>query len=94
VVEIKDILDYISTWSVLQWIVLVLIAGFIGQFGKMMAETIANKIRLRRVRKQPLDVDAKTSVLSSPPPAAAGISNKKYLKALVKARKKEAKKLK
>jgi len=91
----KDILDYISTLSVLQWIVLVLIAGFIGQFGKMMAETITSKIRLRRVRKQPLsDVDAKPSVLSSPPLAAAGTLDKKYLKALAKARKKEAKKIK
>ena len=91
----KDILDYISTWSVLQWIVLVLIAGFIGQFGKMMAETITNKIRLRRVRKQPLsDVDAKSSGLPSPPFAVAGISDKKNLKALAKARKKEAKKIK
>ena len=91
----KNILDYISTWSVLQWIVLVLIAGFIGQFGKMMAETIANKIRLRREIKQPLsDVDAKASVLPSPPPAASGISDKKYLKTLAKARKKEAKRIK
>ena len=40
----KDILDYISTWSVLQWIVLVLIAGFIGQFGKMTAEAIVKKV--------------------------------------------------
>ena len=91
----KNILDYISTWSVLQWIVIVLIAGFIGQFGKMMAEAITSKIRLCRVRKQPLsDVDAKPSVLPSPPLAASGIPDKKYLKALAKARKKETKKLK
>jgi hypothetical protein len=91
----KDILDYISTWSVLQWIALVLIAGFIGQFGKMMAESITGKISLRRVRKKPLsDVDAKQSVSPSPPLAAAGITDKKYLKALAKARKKEAKKIK
>ena len=91
----KDILNYISTWSVLQWIALVLIAGFIGQFGKMMAETIANRIRLRHGRKQPLsEVDAKASVLPSPSLAAGGISDKKNLKALAKARKKETKKLK
>jgi len=91
----KNILDYISTWSVLQWIALVLIAGFIGQFGKMMAVAITSKIRLRRERKQPLsDVDAKPSVLPSPPPAATVITDKKNLKALAKARKKEAKKLK
>ena len=69
--------------------------GFIGQFGKMMAEAITSKIRLCRVRKQPLsDVDAKPSVLPSPPLAASGIPDKKYLKALAKARKKEAKKIK
>ena len=91
----KNILDYISTWSVLQWIALVLIAGFIGQFGKMMAVAIVGKIRLHRERKQPLsDVDAKPSDLSSPPLGAAVMTDKKNLKALAKARKKEAKKLK
>ncbi len=40
-----DILDYISTWSVLKWVVLVLIAGFIGQFGRMMAEAIEKESR-------------------------------------------------
>ena len=62
-----------------------LLFGFIGQFGKMMAEAITNKIRLRRVRKQPLsEVDAKPSVLPSPPLAAAVITDKKNLKALAK----------
>ena len=46
-----DILEYIGSWSVLKWIVLVLIAGFIGQFGKMMAEAIAKKVRQRRAGK-------------------------------------------
>jgi len=47
----KNILDYISTWSVLQWIVIVLIRRFIGQFGKMMAEAITSKIRLMPRKK-------------------------------------------
>ena len=46
-----DLLEYISTWSVLKWIVLVLIAGFIGQFGKMAAEVMAEKIRVNRGKK-------------------------------------------
>jgi hypothetical protein len=96
-----DILDYISTWSVLKWIVLVLIVGFISQFGRMMAETIAKKIRLYRVRKQQLSET--TSVVASDfpkpalpylPPAKAEIPDKKLMKALAKARKKEAKKIK
>ena len=30
----SDLLADISTWSILKWVILVLIAGFIGQFGK------------------------------------------------------------
>jgi hypothetical protein len=55
-----DILDYISTWSVLKWVVLVLIAGFIGQFGRMMAEAIIAKIRLRRAKRNPSADEKKT----------------------------------
>jgi hypothetical protein len=47
-----DLLEYISTWSILKWIVLVLIAGFIGQFGRMAAEVIAEKIRAGRGKKE------------------------------------------
>jgi len=120
-----DILDYISTWSVLKWVVLVLIAGFIGQFGRMMAEAIANRIRLRRAKKNPTAAgrpeSAEIKALSagavqesgipSPvqetPSSPAGVpapdsvpqpapslilQDKKALKAMAKARKKEAKK--
>ena len=55
-----DILDYISTWSALKWVILVLVAGFIGQFGRMMAEAIIAKLRRRREAKQITTV--------SPPP--------------------------
>lgn len=47
-----DILDYISTWSALKWIVIVLVAGFIGQFGKMLAQFIVRKINPARLKKQ------------------------------------------
>ena len=47
-----DILDYISTWSALKWIVIVLVAGFVGQFGKMLASAIVNKMSLARLKKQ------------------------------------------
>ncbi|OGP88632.1 MAG: hypothetical protein A2031_07755 [Deltaproteobacteria bacterium RBG_19FT_COMBO_43_11] len=87
-----DILEYIRTWSVLKWIVLVLIAGFIGQFGRMMAEAITRKISLRRANNQRSDADVKSGNLPSVPPAAARIPDKKLIKALAKARKKEAKK--
>lgn len=119
-----DILDYISTWSALKWIVLVLMAGFIGQFGRMMAEAIANRIRLRRARKnlltekrqkteepkaikagavgengffaplqQTRDLQARVSATEPLPGAASPVlpTDKKALKAMVKARKKEVK---
>ncbi len=101
-----DILNYISTWSVLKWVMLVLIAGFIGQFGRMMAEAIIARVRLRR-SKQPLPEDEKTKIPEAPavlpadmppvdltpkPSASVIIPDKKALKAMAKARKKEAKK--
>lgn len=97
-------LDYISTWSILKWVILVLIAGFIGQFGRMMAEAITARVRERRVRKGPsTEKTSASDVVESPPAdiAKAGtpsqpvgsmnLPDKKALKALAKARKKEAK---
>lgn len=95
-----DILSYISTWPVLKWIVLVLIAGFIGQFGKMAANTIAARIRERRTKK---DSPALTAPPATPAPVSKEpalplpsspdqIPDKKLLKAMAKAKKKEAKK--
>jgi hypothetical protein len=100
-----DILKYIGSWSVLKWIVLVLIAGFIGQFGKMMAEAIAKKVRQRRAGKSPFpneDIPSSGStasvvsdslkIKSSPiMPNSAENLDKKLIKAMAKARKKEAK---
>ncbi|NTW76530.1 MAG: hypothetical protein HGB33_01895 [Syntrophaceae bacterium] len=48
----SDFLEYIYSWSVLKWVVIVLIAGFIGQFGKMLAQVIVRKISLARQKKQ------------------------------------------
>jgi hypothetical protein len=50
--NMTDILNYISTWSALKWVVIVLVAGFIGQFGKMLAQSIVRKISLARLKKQ------------------------------------------
>ncbi len=98
-----DLLEYISTWSVLKWIVLVLIAGFIGQFGRMAAEVIAEKIRAGRGKKEfapegliktpaqqaSPDIPANTPEQPSAPDEKA---DKKIQKAMDKARKKDAKK--
>lgn len=42
-----DFLD-IRTWSILQWVLVVLAAGFIGQFGKSLAQFIIAKGKDRR----------------------------------------------
>jgi hypothetical protein len=101
-----NILDYFSTWPVLKWIILVLIAGFIGHFGRMLAQAIVRKIQLARLKK------LNPSAIESPPtkdhsvlpdaavmkepraqsPAPDGHIDKKTLKILAKLSKKEAKK--
>lgn len=99
-----DILSDISTWSVLKWVVLVLIAGFIGQFGRMLAEAITARVRQRRANEQELPEKTKTPAAQESLPAgvpstelpfqtadSVKILDKKALKALAKARKKEAK---
>jgi hypothetical protein len=100
----KEFWDNISTWPVLKWVVLVLVAGFIGQFGKMMADAIMERVRRRRAGRPTADTpgffktppsDSAGSASSDPPgisEVSAGIPDKKYSKALAKARKKEAKK--
>ena len=90
----NDFFEYISTWSVLKWIVLVLIAGFIGQFGRMAAEAIAAKIRAHRGEKEAFPEETQIPSISPPPTTSAdnAAPDKKLLKALAKAKKKEAKK--
>lgn len=100
----SDLFGYISSWSVLKWIVLVLIAGFIGQFGRMAAEVIAEKIRAGRGKKEiapqvpikpqvqqqsSLDIPANTPGQQSLPDE---MTDKKILKSMAKTRKKNAKK--
>lgn len=101
----KNLLEYISTWSALKWIVLVLIAGFIGQFGRMTAEAIVKKIRQRRAEKP--HSSSKTKNLQDSKNESVSLSagteiaaeqlrdaeklEKKRIKAISKARKKEVK---
>ena len=83
-----EILEYIKTWSVLKWIVLVLIAGFIGQFGRMAAQAIVKKIRQRSAQKENLSARETKQTVSS----TTAVTDKKLIKAMAKSRKKEAKK--
>ena len=101
----NDVLEFFSAWPVLKWVILVLIAGFIGQFGRMLAEFIMARARLRRVKQSHLSNDQASSeapmdltvgdsqkALSRKPEAAGTIPDKKTFKILAKIQKKEAKK--
>ena len=101
----SDLLSELGAWSVLKWTLLVLVAGFIGQFGKMMAQAVLSRIRTARAKKNEGKgvMEPSASVrevaapaqeaerLSAPSVPDAGISDKKALKTLSKQRKKEAK---
>ena len=75
--------------SVMKWVLLVLLAGFVGQFGKTFAQHILRKIRKEKeapAKESPAEekrMIRETSVLT----------DKKLLKTLTKQKKKEAKKL-
>jgi hypothetical protein len=101
----QEFLEYISTWSVLKWVVLVLIAGFIGQFGRMTAEAIVKKLAARRTKKNKISVrDNSSAVLAEPSDVMSGKTTeetaksaakdkleKKRLKSIAKIAKKQAK---
>ena len=98
----KDVMDYISNWPVLKWVLLVLVAGFIGQFGKMLADAIMEKVRRRKAERAKENtktppastlapVDKPLSEQSSLTAGSGEMADKKQLKAFLKARKKESK---
>lgn len=60
-----DLLAEISAWSVLKWVLIVLVAGFIGQFGKSLAQAVMKKIRLKKEEKTAVRKDV-TGLPSSP----------------------------
>jgi biopolymer transport protein ExbB/TolQ len=91
-----EIIEYMKTWSVLKWVLLVLIAGFIGQFGRMTAEAIVKKIAARRDKKekysaQDASTDGKTPARTENE-ARQDKLEKKRLKAAAKVAKKAGKK--
>ncbi|HOI72845.1 MAG TPA: hypothetical protein PLO63_01750 [Syntrophales bacterium] len=38
----------IAAWDILKWVLLVLLAGFIGQFGKSFAQAVMSRIRKKK----------------------------------------------
>jgi hypothetical protein len=75
--------------SVMKWVLLILLAGFVGQFGKTFAQDLLRKIRKEKeapAKESPADekrMIRETSVLT----------DKKLLKILAKQKKKEVKRL-
>jgi hypothetical protein len=102
----QDIFNNISTWSILKWVIIVLVAGFIGQFGKSMAQAIMAKIHFARAKKEDANdiglpkgtppkaegtPDSVRNNFHETPAASVGIPDKKTLKTLAKQEKKAAK---
>lgn len=99
-------LDYLR---IAKWVLIVLLAGFIGQFGKSLAKHLMEKARLKREGSSPTSEETPPITSSrriedaprmeEPPPAAMSPEeqakhDKKLTKTLVKQKKKEAKALK
>ena len=93
---IGEIIGRIDTWPVLKWIILILIAGFIGQFGRMLAQAVVRKIRLARLKEESqahAEPQSGREVPSAAPRSASPeyepIGDKKALKILAKIKKKK-----
>jgi hypothetical protein len=99
-------LDYLR---IAKWILIVMLAGFIGQFGKSLAKHLMEKARLKREgpsskieETPPITASGRiedTPRIEEPPPATISSEeqakqDKKLAKTLVKQKKKEAKTLK
>lgn len=93
-------------WPVIKWILIILLAGFIGQFGKILADELVARARARRQKglpsgsdpAPPPPADPEDSAPSEPrlPPPLSGTApvtlDKKSAKAMAKQIKKAAKK--
>ncbi len=42
-----------SVWSVIQWVLIVLVAAFIGHFGKVLAQAVLAKMRAQKADPSP-----------------------------------------
>jgi hypothetical protein len=93
-----DILNDISTWSILKWVIIVLVAGFIGQFGKTIAQAVMRKIRPKKIEESDSPPANISGIQASPMDTAPNkdnkstfLSDKKRLKTISKQQKKAAK---
>jgi hypothetical protein len=83
--------------QVIKWVIIVIAAGFLGQFGKSFATYLIERARRKKSRAAPEKVEGSVNPPSEPALRAAmsetteaeGKTEKKAGKALVKLRKKE-----
>ena len=83
--------------QVIKWVIIVIAAGFLGQFGKSFATYLIERARRKKSRATPGKVEGSVNPPSEPAPLATmsetteaeGKAEKKARKALVKLRKKE-----
>lgn len=82
----------IFTWQIIKWVLIVLVAGFIGQFGKSFAQDVLNRLR-RKKAETPSPRSSATEEQNPLSDVRSGgrVPDKKATKALLKARKKESK---
>jgi hypothetical protein len=87
-------LDY---QQVIKWVIIVIAAGFLGQFGKSFATYLIERARKKKSRVASEKLEASVSQPTEPVPKSAtsetteaeGKADKKARKAMVKLRKKE-----
>ncbi|MGC9530282.1 MAG: hypothetical protein ACP5G2_06750 [Candidatus Bipolaricaulaceae bacterium] len=75
-----DAVTFADVWSVLRWVVVVLAAGFVGQFGRYAAQRLLERRHARQA-----------STREPPPDPVQAKAEKKRLKAQAKLEKKRAK---
>jgi hypothetical protein len=83
--------------QVIKWVIIVIAAGFLGQFGKSFATYLIERARRKKARAAPEKVEVSVNPPSEPvlratmseTTEAEGKAEKKAGKALVKLRKKE-----
>ena len=78
-------MDVSSVWSVLKWVLAVLVAGFIGQFGRVFAMRLIERRRRKRSCSSTESNDEEKALLSEL------LIKQKGLKAAQKVEKKRAK---
>jgi hypothetical protein len=45
-------MDWEGVWSILKWVILVFLAGFIGYFGRHLSQTLITRMRKRKEREE------------------------------------------